>query len=221
MAKVDSSKLRLLLVPGGGGSGPDHWHNFWASSDNRCSWVNQVDSTGGTRDDWVRRLDVIVRSAARPTVLVAHSLACVVVAHWAAQHLGSDGDQRRRAARSGVIGAMLVAPADIEQVPELHTEPYNEFVPIPMTPLPFPSIVVASNNDPLLTVGRADALASAWGSEIEYIGDHLHVGSDALLGQWPQGISILNKLLRTIGVEDPVLQEKTPIKGSPPYPSDQ
>ncbi len=216
----DAPDLRLLLVPGGGGSGPDHWHNYWADNDSRCSWVDQVDSTGGTRDDWVDRLDVVIRSSDRPTILVAHSLACVVVTHWASTYLGDAqaGVDPRRGARAVVKGAMLVAPADIEQVPELHTSPYDEFVPIPLLPLPFPSIVVASTNDPLLSIERADALASAWGSDIDYIGDHLHVGSDALLGEWPRGLGILDQLLRAVDAEMAATSPERPLPGEPPFP---
>ena len=178
--------LRLLLVPGGGGSGPQHWHRFWAASDDRCHWVEQADWEGGTRADWVGALEAEVARHDGPTILVAHSLGCVVTAHWAGDETGP------------VVGAMLVAPADIETSDELAGAPYNQFVPIPRTPLPFPSVVVASSNDPLLSVERAEDLASAWGAEVAEIGPHLHVGSDAELGQWPEGRAILDELISQI-----------------------
>ena len=43
--------LRVLLVPGGGGSGPDHWHSHWEALDPRVERVVQRDWEGGTREE--------------------------------------------------------------------------------------------------------------------------------------------------------------------------
>ncbi len=174
---------RLVLVPGGGGSGPEHWHHAWAADDDRCEWVDQRNWDGGSRDDWVGALDRQIRTSTRPAVLVAHSLGTIVVAHWAATHTGP------------VVAALLVAPADIEDAWVTAGSVYEPFVPIPMTPLTFPSVVVASTDDPFLALDRGEQLAQAWGSEIEVVGPHLHLGSDARLGAWSAGRAILDRLI--------------------------
>ena len=72
------------------------------------------------------------------------------VAHWA-----------RRRPRGALIGALLVAPADVDS--ELHTPPeVRGFAPLPLEPLPFPAIVVASRTDPYVAFSRAQLFADSW-----------------------------------------------------------
>ena len=174
--------VRHLLVPGGGGSGPAHWHHRWAQELPNCEWVRQVDQSGGTRSDWVEAIDVKVNELAQPAILIAHSLACIAVAHWAASRKGP------------VVAALLVAPADIDDDWAEPDSLYKRFQPIALQPLLFPATVVASTNDPLLSIKRAEEFATAWGAHLEMIGDHLHVGSDAHLGEWPVGRTVLADL---------------------------
>lgn len=122
-------------------------------------------------------------------MLVAHSLACIAVAHWAAIRCPTD-------VPGPVAAALLVAPADVDDEWAEPGSLYERFQPIPTDRLPFRSTVVASTNDPLLSLERATELSNAWGSELAVIGNHLHVGSDALLDHWPEGRSILDDLLR-------------------------
>jgi predicted alpha/beta hydrolase family esterase len=76
-------------------------------------------------------------------ILVAHSLGCVLAAHLAARYPDLQ-----------IKAALLVAPADVDSA--RHTPPHiRGFAPIPRQPLPFCSIVVASTNDPYITIGRA------------------------------------------------------------------
>lgn len=183
MATKDN--LRVLLVPGGGGSGPEHWHHRWASADPRTSWVQQQNWTGGTRADWVKALDREIGRSSSPTILAAHSLGAIVVAHWAAG---------RAAGSNPVVGALLVAPADIEASWVEPGSVYTLFTPIPQDPLPWPTVVAASTNDPVCSTARAEQFAEAWGARLEWVGDLLHVGSDADLGLWPHGRQLLAEL---------------------------
>ena len=86
--------------------------------------------------DWVDRLAVAVASTTRPTLLIAHSLGVVTVAHAA-----------RLFPTNKVAGAFLVAMPDIEKLPR-PAEIEDHFAPIPRDPLPFPSVFVHSVNDP-------------------------------------------------------------------------
>ncbi|MDH6129908.1 putative alpha/beta hydrolase family esterase [Kitasatospora sp. GP82] len=115
-----------------------------------------------------------------PIVLVAHSLGCVTVAHWAAARTRT------------VHAALLVAPADIEtaEVPELVT-----FRPIPLRPLPFPSLLVSSSDDPWCSADRARRFADGWDSAFVDLGAYGHINSDSGLGAWPQGRELLTRLL--------------------------
>jgi len=176
-------QLRHLLVPGGGGSGPEHWHHRWAAGLPRVEWVHQQDPAGGSRADWLAAIDDQIHRSPNPVVLIAHSLACVAVAHWAARHDGP------------VVAALLVAPADVEDDWAEPESLYRRFAPIPMNPLPFPTVVVASTNDPFLSVERALQLSRSWNANVELVGDQLHIGSDAVLDEWPVGRAILDGLV--------------------------
>jgi len=57
--------------------------------------------------------------------------------------------------------------------------------------------VVASSNDPYVTLSRARGFAMAWGSEFMMIGEAWHINSASGLGDWPEGFALLNALRKT------------------------
>jgi predicted alpha/beta hydrolase family esterase len=85
-----------------------------------------------------------------------------------------------------------VAPSD----PEAAKFPSGTtgFAPMPLVRLPFPSVVVASSNDPFVTVSRAQTFATAWGSEFVMIGEAGHINGASGLGDWPEGLAFLRSL---------------------------
>jgi predicted alpha/beta hydrolase family esterase len=93
-----------------------------------------------------------------------------------------------------VKGALLVAPADVDSLTHTPDEVRN-FGPIPLVPLPFPSIVVASSDDPFVTPARAAAFAQAWGSRLVTLRGAAHINADAGFGPWPEGRKLLADLL--------------------------
>jgi predicted alpha/beta hydrolase family esterase len=88
-----------------------------------------------------------------------------------------------------------VAPADIDAAWVKPGSLYEDFRPIPMRKLPFPSVIVASTNDPYLSLERANELAAAWGSRIENVGPLQHIGSECKLQGWPDGQRMLEQLI--------------------------
>src|SRR5438034_7658261 len=98
---------RVLVLPGLGSSGPDHWQTLW---EERYGYerVVQDDWDRPSLAAWVDRLDESIGRAPGPVVLVAHSLGCAALAHWAT-----------RAPTGNVVGALAVAPADVDS--EMHT----------------------------------------------------------------------------------------------------
>ncbi len=175
--------MTLLIVPGLGGSGPAHWQTRWQALDLPCTRVEQRDWDAPKCREWVDTLERAVLAAPEPVVLVAHSLGCITVAHWAQR--GSVGRVR---------GALLVAPADVEQ--GIAVDLVSRcFAPIPRQRLLFRSIVVASIDDPFASLERARELALAWGAELEDVGAQGHINADSQLGDWAQGRAILQRLL--------------------------
>jgi predicted alpha/beta hydrolase family esterase len=173
-------KHRILLLPGLGNSGATHWQSHWEISFPHFERVVQDEWDRPNAEQWIARLQEHVSRSERPAVLVAHSLACNLVVRWAAKHTGP------------VVGAMLVAPSDVEA--PSYPSGTTGFVPMPLDRLPFKSIVVASSNDEYVSPGRGRTFAEAWGAEYILLGDRGHIGGAADLGMWQEGLAILHRL---------------------------
>jgi serine hydrolase len=171
----------VLIVPGLYNSGPEHWQSCWERTRGDCARVEQRDWETPRRADWVHVLDAAVAGMRAPPVLVAHSLGCCTIAHWATS--------THRRAR----GALLVAPSDVEAAS--YPGGTVGFSPMPLEPLPFPSIVVASEDDEFVTPARAAEFARAWGARFVNIGAVGHIGSYSGLGSWLDGQRLLEELL--------------------------
>lgn len=168
---------RYLIVPGWSGSGPQHWQTHWERELPNASRVEMPDWLAPRRADWVRTLDRTIAAEREAPILIAHSLGCIAVAHWAAS-----GTSRIR-------GALLVAPPDLDRkrCPEL----LRDFAPVPHERLPFRSRVVASDNDPYAELSWAIQTAFDWGSEVTVLESAGHINSDSNLGRWTEGRPLL------------------------------
>ena len=170
------------MVPGFTGSGPGHWQSIWEREHPEYRRVQQRDWDHPDPTEWLAVLDRAVRVLSDRVLLVGFSLGCIAIAKWAAG---------RKAGK--VVGAMLVAPCDVEAdaaPPELRC-----FAPIPLERLPFDSLVVTSSNDPLVSSERAAQFAQAWGSRLVSIGPAGHIHTAAGYGPWPEGHALLRAML--------------------------
>ena len=173
---------RYLLLPGWLDSGPSHWQSHWEAQYG-CERVHQDDWVWPRRGDWMARLDEALLADQRPAALIAHSLGCQLIAAWAAH---STHTARVRA-------ALLVAPPDTER-DDMPPNLFN-WRPIARQRLPFASLAVISSDDPHCTRERAAQMARDWGSASFDIGRCGHVNAAAGLGDWPQGLALLDALL--------------------------
>lgn len=181
----DDRQTRILLVPGLGGSGLGHWQRIWAGALARARMVQQASWDEPTVVGWIDGIDAAIDAADTPVVLVAHSLGCVAVAHWAERV----PDSRR------VVGALLVAPCDVERSDAC--EAIARFAPAPAAALPFRSTVVASRDDPYVEFGRAQCFATRWGSAFVDAGPIGHINAASDLGDWSFGQVLLDDVLAT------------------------
>jgi predicted alpha/beta hydrolase family esterase len=172
----------VLILPGYGDSGPEHWQSRWESADPACRRVVQRDWLLPTLEEWLATLGRHVALCESPPVLVAHSLACSLVAHGAKRF-----GQR-------VKGALLVAPADVDS-PAHTPDEVRSFSPIPLIRFPFPSVMVASTDDPHSTMDRARLFARAWGSRLVTLPRAGHINAAAGFGDWPEGKALLSELV--------------------------
>jgi predicted alpha/beta hydrolase family esterase len=188
-SSVDSPVV-LVIVPGVGDSGPAHWQSLLQASRTGARRAIQHDWDSPIREQWVETLAETLAGIDAPVVLVGHSAGSVTIVHWAA------ADARAHRIR----GALLVAPADLEtELPDGTPVDFLEdagWVPCPRVPLPFPSIVVASTNDPYATIARSREMAAAWGSRLVTLENAGHINADAGFGAWPLADVLVGELVK-------------------------
>jgi predicted alpha/beta hydrolase family esterase len=174
---------KILLAPGFGNSGEGHWQTYWQNEHADYIRVEQSDWYRPVADEWADSLERYVRETSGEVVVVAHSLGCLALAHWA---------QRTNLP---IKGALMVAPPDINN--EKLKGVVQGFPSLPMTKLPFKSIVVASTDDEYNPIERAHQFAQGWGSEFVNVGSLGHINAQSGIGNWPEGMHYLNRLLQS------------------------
>lgn len=175
----------ILIIPGLGNSGADHWQTRWQMRINTALRVEQAEWDTPACSDWVARVVSTVQSATRPVVLIAHSCGVATVLHAAPQ-----------LASGKVRGAYLVACTD----PFAADAPpaARGFGPLPSAPLAFPSLLIASRNDPFCTYARAEDLALDLGAALVDAGDSGHINAASGHGPWPEGLMQLAAFMRRL-----------------------
>ncbi len=179
--KTTSDGVVALIVPGIGNSGPRHWQTLWEGQHPHWRRVQQRDWDCPDREVWLQGLEAAMAVAPVPTVLIAHSMGCLLVAHWAER------------SSIPVRAALLVAPPD----PAAPAFPpaARGFERVPSGRLPFPSLVAASSDDPFGSVEYAKRCATDWGSAFVEVGALGHINAESNLGDWPAGLALLERLL--------------------------
>ena len=172
--------MNYLILAGIYNSGSDHWQSHWLNSDHRFSKLEHSSWDFPDRKVWVNELEEKILSLGSNTVLVAHSLACLMVVHWASQN------------KLRVQGALLVSVPDPDG--ENFPKDAKNFGDLPDSPLPFPSIVVSSDNDPYGTSAFMSSCATNWGSQFVGLNGLGHINADSKLGDWSLGKELLRKI---------------------------
>ncbi|SOZ52511.1 conserved hypothetical protein, Alpha/Beta hydrolase family of unknown function, DUF1234 [Cupriavidus taiwanensis] len=174
--------LQVLTVPGLHGSGPAHWQSRWEQQFPDWQRIEQHDWSRPSLPLWAERVSEGVmrarRVAARGAVLVAHSFGCLATLRQAALD------------PVGIAGALLVAPADPDK--------FGVAALLPTYRLPFPTILAASRNDPWMPQRTAFSWGTLWGSELVDVGHLGHINADSGLGEWPEGLALLDTLVQRI-----------------------
>lgn len=181
----------VVIVPGLRDHVEEHWQTLLAGrlaeAGRTVRTVPPLPRDGLGRQARVAALDTVVSGIAGPVVLVAHSAGVITTVHWAQEH------------KADVRGALLATPPDFDTpLPAGYPAPgvlaENGWTPVPRTPLPFPSVVAASSDDPLGAVGRVRELAALWGSRFEELGAVGHLNPASGHGPWPRAEELLREL---------------------------
>ncbi|OWV78153.1 hypothetical protein ATY78_13265 [Rhizobium sp. R635] len=167
----------FIHLPGIGNSGSSHWQTRWEEADPSICRFSPASWDEPELSDWIAALDCAVRAAVTPPVLVAHSLACLLVAHW------------QTISDAPVAGAFLVAVPD----PSSAAFPAQAagFADVPQQRFRFPSLIVASTDDPYGSLGYSQTRAAEWGSDLKIIGAAGHINGQSGLESWPEGVRLL------------------------------
>ncbi|GAB4062726.1 alpha/beta hydrolase [Uliginosibacterium sediminicola] len=164
----------ILIVPGLGNSGPQHWQSWFEQKLEGCVRVEQEDWDEPYLPRWAGAVRHELARANGPVWIVAHSFGCLAAVHAATEY------------RDRIAGAMLVAPADPDK--------FNVSALLPEGPLGFPSVVVASTNDPWVRMLKAGFLAEQWESRLINIGAKGHINAESGFGPWIDGLEIFSAL---------------------------
>ena len=177
----------ILFVPGLRDHVEDHWQTHLAREIAGSRTVPPLIQDRLSLPARVAALDAALHEIEGDVILVAHSAGVLMVAHWA--------QVPTRAMRA----ALLATPADVESplpegYPTLPDLTANGWLPIPRSPLPFPSLVIASRNDPLARFERISSLAESWRAKLVDAGNVGHLNPAAGFGRWPQAGEYVERL---------------------------
>ncbi|MBS1208136.1 MAG: hypothetical protein H6R19_534 [Proteobacteria bacterium] len=167
----------ILIVPGLHGSGPTHWQSWFEQKLPNTLRVEQSDWADPYLPRWSGTLRRELDRATGHVWIIAHSFGCLASVMAAADY------------RDKLAGMMLVAPADPEK--------FGVSDILPAQRLDFPSVVVASSNDPWVRLTKAAYLADQWGSRLISLGAAGHINADSGFGPWPEGLAIFDQLRNT------------------------
>ena len=170
-----SSEADILFVPGADALDDGHWLARWESRLATGRFAvhphHCVDLAALSKN-----LQEAAANATRPVVLIGHSFGALGIAHAAA------------ALPAGLVrGAFLVSPPSSRAV-GVHAGVDPAFAPPPSTPLPFPSLLIVSRDDPHATYEEMETMALDWGAQVIDAGAAGHIDARSGHGPWPEGL---------------------------------
>jgi predicted alpha/beta hydrolase family esterase len=173
-----SLSTTIVIVPGLRDAVPAHWQTHLQNQCPNAVTVPPLSSQPLSCLARVQALNAVIERIQGPIVLVAHSAGVMITVHWARHHTRA------------IQGALLATPADLESplpagYPNMDALREGGWLPLPRAPLPFPSIVAASQNDPLATQARIADMARHWSSRLVDVGAVGHLNPASGYGPWP------------------------------------
>ncbi|MDE2579277.1 MAG: serine hydrolase family protein [Hyphomicrobiales bacterium] len=169
-----ASECDILILPGFHGGTPDHWYARWAAKLSTAHRVEQRDFEHPALDEWTGNIARAAGAAKKPVVLIGHSLGALAGAFTA-----PDLDN--------VIAAMFVAPPAPDKIRE-NAQIDPAFAERKLRKLAFPSLLVASRNDPWSSYVQAEERAATLGATLVDAGEAGHINPDSGHGPWPEGL---------------------------------
>ncbi|TCM38327.1 MULTISPECIES: RBBP9/YdeN family alpha/beta hydrolase [Novosphingobium] len=165
----------ILLVPGAP-LAEGHWMNRWARWSEHCRVLELGLWDEPHRNTWVNKLNLAVRRADRPVVIVTDDIAALALAWWVEfESVGKENP---------VLGAIVVNPPNMD-LPGADRR-LSRFGACPRQPLPFTSFMVGDLDASMAQQRSMIRLAKDW--------DSFPVCDDTR-GDWASGWMILQSVL--------------------------
>jgi predicted alpha/beta hydrolase family esterase len=192
----------ILIIPGLRDHVAEHWQTLLAS---KLTKVKTVPPLEQDKFNCIARVEAIQRVMEEidgPIIVVAHSAGVAMFVHWARKY------------QRPIKGALLATPPDLDiplpaGYPTPETLRINHWFPVPRNPLPFPSIVAASEDDHLAAYSSVAAMAKDWKSELINLGKVGHLNPASGYGEWPKAKEFIDCLEGIFEGDSEALTTKT------------
>ncbi|SDD23939.1 RBBP9/YdeN family alpha/beta hydrolase [Rhodococcus tukisamuensis] len=185
-----SGEFTIVIVPGLRGHVEDHWQTILAAGIPGTRTVAPSNDGSLRLDERLAALDETLATVPGRAILVAHSAGVLTSVHWAQGHPNTER----------IAGALLATPPNFDTplpagYPSPDTLAELGWTPTPRGPLPFPSIVAGSLDDPLADYADVTRLADSWGSRLVNLGEVGHLNPASGYGEWPAAVELINELI--------------------------
>jgi uncharacterized protein len=177
---MKSTETNILIVPGHGGAAEGHWQRRVEAKLTTANILPHDDWSYSSLPRAVAAMQAAIDASDLPVVFLAHSVGCQLVTHAIPELVKSGAGGKLK-------GAYLVvppSPAAVKVMPGIDpalAEPLRD-------PLPFPSLLIASSNDPHATMEESADLSLAWGAQLVEAGEAGHINKESGHGPWPEGM---------------------------------
>ncbi len=166
----------VLIVPGLHNSNEHHWQSLWQEKLPNSKRIELGEWDTPDLEKWKQGIREQLQHIDKPVVIIAHSFGTLASASIAQEF------------PEKIAALFLVAPADPDK--------FQIAAQLPQHPLPVSAQIIASSNDPWLTEAKAAYWALLWGADYLRFKNVGHINSASNLGEWPEGILQLQRLLR-------------------------
>jgi uncharacterized protein len=167
----------ILIVPGLNDSCARHWQSWFEGILPNCVRVMQRDWENPDLPLWGAAVRNVAGRATGQIWIVAHSFGCLAAVYASAR------------SHAPIAGALLVAPADPAK--------FGATFALPKTALPFRTLLIASENDPWMSLDCARRWARIWGAAFVNAGPAGHINVASGYGLWPEGLRFFRYMQST------------------------
>ena len=185
-----ASGEEVLIVPGYRGSGESHWQSWLHRELVGSRVLSGVSWHEPVLADWAERVREEIARAPAPLWIVAHSFGCLATVIAVADR------------PQNVAGVILAAPADpqrfhllgLGRVDDRRLAVKTLADVLPVKALGVRGVLVASENDPWMSLPVAQQWAHDWEVTMVNAGAAGHINAESGFGPWPRVLDLLTAL---------------------------